>query len=58
MPGRGPGPSIRDPQQYEAVKESYRRDHPNASEQEVKEHAAAISNASARRRRFRRGKRA
>lgn len=57
MPGRSPGPSIRDPEQYEAVKAAYRREHPEASEEQVKRHAAAISNASARRRGFRRGRR-
>lgn len=43
MPGKSPGPSIKRPHQYEALKEKFGGDTP-----EAKEKAARISNAQAK----------
>ncbi len=45
MPGKGPGPSIKNPDQYEAIKASLKKEHPDWSEEKIKSSAAAISNS-------------
>jgi hypothetical protein len=46
MPGgKSPGPSIKDPEAYEAIKKKLHSEHPDWSEEHVKSSAAAISNS-------------
>ena len=46
MPGgKKPGPSIKHPKQYEAIKDSLKEEHPKWSEERIKSSAAAISNS-------------
>lgn len=48
MPGgKTPGPSIKRPAAYEAIKASLKKDHPDWSEEQIKSRAAAISNGQA-----------
>jgi hypothetical protein len=47
MPGKGPGPSIKNEPAYEAIKKKLKAEHPGWSEDRIQEHAARISNAGA-----------